>query len=86
MTIAKQLHKIQIRKKIKRLRERQGVSLDALAENTQVHREYLLKLEEDHSIRPSIETLFKIAEALDTTIAELLGCQPRINLIGNGKQ
>jgi transcriptional regulator with XRE-family HTH domain len=61
--------------RIKHRREELGLSLSQLAEKAGVAKSYLWELENDaaKAPRPSGETLFKLAEALGTTVADLLG-------------
>lgn len=54
-------------------RKKAGLSLARLAEISGVSRTYLLKLEKDEASNPSLEILRRIADALDITIADLLG-------------
>lgn len=60
----------------KRLREERrnaGLSLAQLAQISGISRTYLLKLEKDETSNPSLEVLHRIADALDITVADLLG-------------
>ena len=62
--------------RIKQRREELKISLNQLAEKSGVAKGYLWELEDDkseRSVRPSADTLFKIAEALGTSAADLLG-------------
>jgi len=54
-------------------RQRAGMSLARLAEETGMSKTYLLRLERDAGANPSLEVLRRIAEALDVTVADLLG-------------
>jgi transcriptional regulator with XRE-family HTH domain len=54
-------------------RKRLHLSLAELANITGVSKTYLVRLETDPKANPSLEILFRIAEALDTTVADLLG-------------
>jgi transcriptional regulator with XRE-family HTH domain len=58
-----------------RLRRKElGLSLSALAEKAGVAKSYLSNLENNkHEARPSGRTLYQIAEALGTTMSDLLG-------------
>jgi transcriptional regulator with XRE-family HTH domain len=58
---------------IKRGRTEQGLSLNGLARLSGVAKGYLSQLENNQAPRPSATTLYKIAEALGTSVAELLG-------------
>jgi transcriptional regulator with XRE-family HTH domain len=54
-------------------REEKGLSLSALARASKVSKGYLSQIENDAAPRPSGDTLFKMATALGTTVADLLG-------------
>lgn len=60
-----------------RIRERRGeakLSISALADRAKVSKGYLWSLEKGETdARPSGRTLYKIAEALGTTMSDLLG-------------
>jgi transcriptional regulator with XRE-family HTH domain len=60
--------------RIFKARERAGLTLDQLAERSDVSKTYLWELENDKKgeKRPSADVLLKIANALSITIAELL--------------
>lgn len=62
--------------RIRAERERSGVSLAKLADMTGLSKSYLVRLETDAGSNPSLEVLHRIAEALDTTVADLLGRAP----------
>jgi transcriptional regulator with XRE-family HTH domain len=60
--------------RIRRLRKEAGLSLSALAERAGVSKGYLWTLEKGETkTRPSGQTLHRIAKALGTTIADLIG-------------
>lgn len=62
--------------RIRRRREELKISLNQLSEKSGVAKGYLWELEDEKSekiVRPSADTLFKIAEALGTSAADLLG-------------
>jgi transcriptional regulator with XRE-family HTH domain len=64
----------QLGRQIKKLRGDAGLSLSALAEHADVSKSYLWKLERGEAdVRPSGQTLYKIARALGTSMSELLG-------------
>lgn len=50
-----------------------GWSLAQLADAASISKGYLWQLENERNANPSMEVLLRIAEALDTTIAALLG-------------
>ncbi|HEX2393125.1 MAG TPA: helix-turn-helix transcriptional regulator [Solirubrobacterales bacterium] len=59
---------------IKERREQIGYSLSQLAERAEISKGYLWKLESgDAEVRPSAETLYRIARALGTSMSELMG-------------
>ena len=58
---------------IRRRRTEQGLSLNDLARVAHVAKGYLSELENNQAPRPSATTLYKIAEALGTSVAELMG-------------
>ncbi len=64
--------------KIKKLREKEGFSLNQLAEKADVSKAYLSQLENSLSKQPSAEILLKIASALGITIADLLDQPVRV--------
>lgn len=57
-------------KKIRRLRKRQDVSQEALAEKAGIHRTYMGKIERGES-NPPVQTVNKIAKALKVDISDL---------------
>ena len=59
--------------KVKKFRELRGFSLTELAEKSGVSKGFLWEIEQGNSKRPGAEVLFKVATALDVTIADLLG-------------
>jgi XRE family transcriptional regulator of biofilm formation len=64
---------------IKTERERSGLSLAKLAEVTGLSKTYLIRLENDDESNPSLEVLLRIADALDVTVADLVG-HPTVRL------
>lgn len=65
--------------RIKKRREELRISLNQLAEKSGVAKGYIWELENGTSkdARPSADTLFKIADALGTSTADLLGKRVR---------
>ncbi|MBM4416514.1 MAG: helix-turn-helix transcriptional regulator [Chloroflexi bacterium] len=59
--------------RIRRLREKQGLSLSELARLSGVSKGYLSQVERSPEARPSASTLFALARALGTSAAALLG-------------
>jgi transcriptional regulator with XRE-family HTH domain len=69
--------------KIKLRREQLNISLNQLSEKSGVAKGYLWEIEDDRNserIRPSANTIFKIAEALGTSAADLLGKKIKSNV------
>ncbi len=65
-----------IGQRIKQRREELQISLNQLSEKSGVAKGWLWELENekrDKDVRPSADTVFKIAEALGTSAADLLG-------------
>jgi transcriptional regulator with XRE-family HTH domain len=58
--------------RVRTLRTEKDMSLFDLAQRAKLSKGLLSKLENDESPNPSLETLYKIAEALDTSVAEIL--------------
>jgi transcriptional regulator with XRE-family HTH domain len=58
--------------RVRTLRTEQKITLPALAERTGLSKGLLSKLENSEEPNPSISTLFKIAEAFEITVADLL--------------
>jgi transcriptional regulator with XRE-family HTH domain len=57
-------------------RKQVGMSLAQLAGVTGVSKTYLMKLETESNANPSLDVLRRIAEALDLTVADLVGSPP----------
>ena len=68
----------QLGEHLRRERDKAGMSLAQLAEATGISKPYLVRLENEPS-NPSLQILGRIAEALDVTVADLLGA-PRYRL------
>jgi transcriptional regulator with XRE-family HTH domain len=60
---------------IRALRTDRKITLPALAERAGISKGLLSKIETDETSNPSLSTLYKIAEGLDLTIAEILGTE-----------
>lgn len=59
---------------IRRQREKSGRSLSQLADDAEISKGYLWKLEQEKAdVRPSADTLYKIARALGTSMSSLIG-------------
>lgn len=59
--------------RIKRRREEKGIPAAELARRAEISKGYLSELERGQTTRPSGAVLFRIAKALGTTVADLLG-------------
>jgi transcriptional regulator with XRE-family HTH domain len=64
--------------RLRREREKAGMSLAQLAAASGISKPYLVRLENEPS-NPSLELLARLAEALDITVADLLGA-PRFQV------
>ena len=64
-----------IGERVKRWREEKGISAAELARRAGISKGYLSELENDrvNSPRPSADVLYRLATALDVTVADLLG-------------
>lgn len=56
---------------IKTLRKQRGISQEALAERAGLHRNFISLLERTAS-QPTVDTLFRLADALGVTAVELV--------------
>lgn len=63
---------VAVGRKIQELRLARGLSLSALAERAGVSKGYVSQLEAGEQGNPSLETLKKVANALEVTLGELL--------------
>lgn len=61
-----------IGKNIKKLREKKGISQDRLSKLADISSNTVAKLELDDSPNPTIETLQKIAKALNVKVDDLI--------------
>lgn len=63
--------------KLRKLRDDRGLSLDEVAKKAKISKTYLWELERDTdgSKKPSADVLLRIANALGTTLAQLLSLQ-----------
>lgn len=62
-----------IRERLRAHRQEAGLSLARLSAETGLSKTYLLRLETDPAGNPSLDVLARVAEALDLTIADLVG-------------
>jgi len=61
-----------ISKTVKRLREKMGISQEKLARLADVSNNTVINIEAGKQANPTIETLKKIAKALNTSVEDLL--------------
>ena len=66
-----------ISKNIKELRNKIGLSQDQMARKANMPLSTYLKVENGVTPNPSIQTLLKIAEALEISLDELVGRNPK---------
>ena len=59
--------------KIRELRKKKSLTLEALAEEIGTTKSYIWDLENKPSIRPSADKVYKLAVALGTTVENLIG-------------
>ena len=60
-------------KNVKRLREAKGLSQEKLARLADVANNTLIKMETGENKNPTLETLKKVAKALEVNVDELIG-------------
>lgn len=61
----------QLGKNLKKLREKKGLSQDRLAKVADVANNTIIKIEQGKNMNPTLDTLKKIAKALEISIDEL---------------
>ena len=59
-------------KNLKKIMEKKGLSQDRLAKLADVANNTIIKIEQGENINPTLDTLKKIAKALDVTVDELI--------------
>lgn len=59
-------------KNVKRLREKKGLSQDRLAKLADIANNTIIKIEQGENINPRLDTLKKIAKALEVSVDELI--------------
>jgi len=59
-------------KNLKKLRERKGLSQDRLAKLADVANNTIIKIEQGENINPTLETLKKMAKALEVSVDDLI--------------
>jgi len=57
---------------LKKLREKKGLSQDRLAKLADVANNTIIKIKQGENINPTLETLKKVAKALDVSVDELI--------------
>jgi len=57
---------------LRKLREKKGLSQDRLAKLADVANNTIIKIEQGENINPTLETLKKVAKALDVSVDELI--------------
>lgn len=57
---------------LKKLREKRGLSQDRLAKLADVANNTIIKIEQGENINPTLETLKKVAKALEVSVDELI--------------
>jgi len=58
---------------LKKLREKKGLSQDRLAKLADVANNTIIKIEQGENINPTLDTLKKMAKALEVSVDELIG-------------
>jgi len=58
---------------LKKLREKKGLSQDRLAKLADVANNTIIKIEQGENINPTLDTLKKIAKALEISVDDLIG-------------
>lgn len=59
-------------KNLKKLRERKGLSQDRLAKLADVANNTIIKIEQGENINPTLDTLKKMAKALEANVDDLI--------------
>lgn len=59
-------------KNLKKLRERKGLSQDRLAKLADVANNTIIKIEQGKNVNPRLDTLKKVAKALEVSVDELI--------------
>ena len=58
---------------LKKLREKKGLSQDRLAKLADIANNTIIKIEQGENINPTLDTLKKIAKALEISVDDLIG-------------
>lgn len=64
---------------IKNIRESKGITIYRLSKITGINRSYLTQLENNKKFNPSLEVMYKIANALDVKVDDLFYTELDIN-------
>lgn len=59
-------------KNLKKLREQKGLSQDRLAKLADIANNTIIKIEQGENINPTLDTLRKLAKALDVSVDDLI--------------
>ena len=59
-------------KNLKKLREKKGLSQDRLAKLADVANNTIIKIEQGENANPTLDTLKKVAKALDVSVDDLI--------------
>ncbi len=59
-------------KNLKKLREQKGLSQDRLAKLADIANNTIIKIEQGENVNPTLDTLKKLAKALDISIEKLV--------------
>jgi len=59
-------------KNLKKLREKKGLSQDRLAKLADVANNTIIKIEQGENINPTLDTLKKVAKALEVSVDDLI--------------
>jgi len=59
-------------KNLKRFREKKGLSQDRLAKLADVANNTIIKIEQGENINPTLDTLKKVAKALEVSVDDLI--------------
>ena len=58
---------------LKKLREKKGLSQDRLAKLADIANNTIIKIEQGENMNPTLDTLKKIAKALEISVDDLIG-------------
>lgn len=63
---------------IRKLRNERGISLSALARAAGISKAYLSQIENEPDKKPSAEVVYRLAQALEVTMADLMGVKEQV--------